>query len=370
MSISPVLDSPIRDDNATEHVAPSSTTSRRSMLKLSLAAAGAAAFAVYAPSLKASAASRDSLVLGTYCPGPSTTGVWNDTQTLVTGNQTYSGTTKQVIESKRFQGYVYLTGSNKTFNNCVFEGPMNPVHASVTAAYAGSSNNRFIDCTFKPRGRTDTTDTIIGRGFTLLRCDLSYGVDGLGATPEAGGTRCDVVVAQCWVHDLLYFSPSTTHSDNQTHNDIIQWHGGAGLTVRGNRLDGFCALDVGDANRKATYDSAGKHTGGHPFYPNPVSMSILMVNQQGSLLPSELLMEKNWIDGGSLGINMLGVPTSFPSPARSAIESNWVGYKFGYGQNYFIVGKAAQTYALTGNHRWVSGDPMDTSTSFNTRLNG
>jgi hypothetical protein len=349
--------------------------SRRTMLGIVAASVGGVAISAI-PAVGASATtvrktnSRDALVAGTYCPDATTTGRLTTDQTLVTTDQTYSGTTAAVIENQRFQGYVYLTGSNKTFKNCVFEGPLNPSHASVTATYAGSSNNLFVDCTFKPRGKTDTTDTIIGRGFTLLRCDLSYGVDGLGAAPQAGGTRCDVVVQQCWVHDLLYFSPSNTHPDNQTHNDIIQWHGGAGLTIRGNRLDGFCAPDVGDANRKATYDSNGKQTGGHPFYPNPVSMSVLMVNQQSTLLPSELVMEKNWIDGGAIGINMLGVPTAFPAPASSSITNNWAGYKFGYGQNYFIVGKAAQTYTLTGNHRWNSTNPLDTSVNFNTRLNG
>jgi hypothetical protein len=344
------------------------------MLKLAMASAGGVAIAAWSDSASPVAAhaagnSRDSLVAGTYCPTPSTTGRLTVGQSIVTSNVTYSGTAKQVIENKRFQGYVYLTGSNKTFKNCLFEGPLKPTHASVTATYAGSSKNLFVDCTFNPRGKTDTTDTIIGRGFTLLRCDLSHGVDGMGAAPAPGGKRCDVVVQECWIHDLIYFSPSRTHSDNQTHNDIIQWHGGAGLTIRGNRLDGFCALNVGDANRKATYDSKGKHTGGHPFYPNPVAMSVLMVNQQGSLLPSELLMEKNWIDGGALGINMLGVPTAFPASCHSSIRNNWAGYKFGYGKNYFIVGKPAQKYALTSNHRWNKAHPMDTSTSFNTRLN-
>lgn len=355
-----------------------SPLSRRTMLGLVAASVGGVAISAI-PAFAANAATaitpmtvtaRNALVLGSYLPDATTTGRLTTTQAVITTDTTYSGTATELIENKRFQGYVYLTGSNKTFSNCVFEGPLTPTHASVTATYAGSSNNLFIDCTFKPRARTDTTDTIIGRGFTLLRCDLSYGVDGMGAAPQAGGTRCDVVVQQSWIHDLLYFSPSTTHSDNQTHNDLIQWHGGAGLTIRGNRLDGFCALDVGDANRPATYDSTGKHTGGHPFYPNPVSMSVLMVNQKGTVLPSGLLMEKNWLDGGALGINMLGIPTAFPAPAISSIRNNWVGYKFGYGKNYFIVGKAAQTYTLTGNCRWNSADNMSTATSFNTRLDG
>jgi Predicted solute binding protein len=319
------------------------------------------------------AADRSTLVAGNYLPGSTTTGLLDASllQT-VSGNVTYSdqSSTVKVIENKRFQGYVYLTGKNYHFRNCLFEGPANATTASVIARYATSSGNVFEDSTFRPRTVTNNSANIIGRGFTLNRVDVSGGVDGVNPTPVDGGTRVDVTITGTWIHGLARFSPDANQSDNQSHSDAIQWAGGAGLTLIGNRIESLLDTTIGSKFAPATYDSAGKLTGGHPFYPNPVAMSALMVNALGNKIqPSELTMKRNWIRGGFVGINMLGVPSAWPSDDGSVIEQNWFLNDQGYGTNHRMLATSGPVLTIRDNYAWDLSNPLSKATAVSPRVN-
>lgn len=315
---------------------------------------------------------RASLVPGSYFPDASNTGVI-DTSVLqnVDANVTYSDQSSQVkvIENKRFRGYVYLTGKNYLFRNCLFEGPANPQYAAVVARYATSSGNVFEDSTFKPRGINYYNGTINGRGFTLKRVELTGAVDGANPSVADGGTRVDVTITGSWIHDLLRWSPDPTHSDNQSHSDGIQWMGGLGLTLIGNRIEGLLDTRISSWG-PATYDSAGKMTGGHPFYPNPVNGETLMVNAyQNKIQPGELTMRKNWIRGGAVGLNMLGATSAWASSDGSSIEENWFLNDQGYGKNHRMVAKASQVISTNTNYVWDLSNPMSKSTKVSIRVN-
>lgn len=325
------------------------------------------------PSVTVVPTGRSGLVAGNYLPGPGNTGLLDASllQT-VSSNVTYSDQSSavKVIENKRFQGYVYLTGKNYYFRNCLFEGPANASTASVIARYATSSGNVFEDSTFRPRTVTNNSANIIGRGFTLNRVDVSGGVDGVNPAPVDGGTRVDVTITGTWIHGLARFSPDSNQSDNQSHSDAIQWAGGAGLTLIGNRIESILDTSIGSKFAPATYDGAGKLTGGHPFYPNPVAMSALMVNALGGKIqPSELTMKRNWIRGGFVGINMLGVPSAWPTNDGSVIEQNWFLNDQGYGSNHRMLATSGPVLTIRDNYAWDLGSPLSAATAVSPRVN-
>ncbi|PFG15656.1 putative xylan-binding protein with Ca-dependent carbohydrate-binding module [Propionicimonas paludicola] len=318
------------------------------------------------------ASKRASLVPGSYFPDATNTGLI-DARVLqsVEGNVTYSdqGSQVKVIENKRFRGYVYLTGKNYLFRNCLFEGPANPQYAAVIARYATSSGNVFEDSTFKPRGINYYNGTINGRGFTLKRVELTGAVDGANPSVADGGTRVDVTITGSWIHDLLRWSPDPTHSDNQSHSDGIQWMGGLGLTLIGNRIEGLLDTSVSSWG-PATYDASGKMTGGHPFYPNPVNGETLMVNAyQNKIQPGELTMRKNWIRGGAVGLNMLGATSAWAKSDGSAIEENWFLNDQGYGKNHRMVAKSTQVISTSTNYVWDLRNPLSKATAVSIRVN-
>lgn len=78
---------------------------------------------------------------------------------------------------------------------------------------------------------------IHGHGYTLRRCDISRVVDGAGAFGDDAGTGlARVLIEDTYIHDLHCWTPDPSHSDNITHSDCIQLHGGGDVTIRRNVL--------------------------------------------------------------------------------------------------------------------------------------
>lgn len=272
---------------------------------------------------------RNALVWGAYIPNASTTGhtfgspsqTFSTTQNL---NDTGSGSPAKTFTSARFSCKSIIQGKNYIFRDCLFDGPVAGLGESmVQLRYATSENNLFEDCTFAAQTPTELVNGIQGRGFILKRCNLYCVVDGVEPAVADGGTRADVEIWQCYIHDLLRYSPSGTHSDNQTHSDAIQWMGGAGLKLRGNRIEG--KIDI----TKGTGNVAGQN-----------GTAFLMINSNIGVNPGELDMQNNWGRGGTVGVNSIGVPTAFTTDDGTIITGNrimtdqtpdanrrWVGYK-------------------------------------------
>lgn len=317
---------------------------------------------------------REVLVAGAYLPDAATTGLVAATTSTQSTNITYGDTSAapKLVENVRFECKVTVSGKHYTFRNCDFVGPVAGLTESmVQLRYATSEDNHFEDCRFRPQTPTDGVNGIQGRGFTALRCDVSGSVDGIDPAPADGGTRTDVVIQQCYIHDLLRYCPYGGQSDGQTHSDAIQWMGGLGLTLIGNRIEGLIDTSEGTGWGAATWTD-GTHTvltGGHPYYPNPVSMSALMINALGGTIqPGELVMQKNWIRGGVVGINSIGVPNAFLSADGTIIDGNHIlqdqssgsgGYRW-YGK----AGQSAIDNAITAgtNWAWNLSDPLSTAT--------
>lgn len=298
------------------------------------------------PRVRQRTASRDELVRGAYVPDATNTGhlgLGTLTNTVTT-NQTYS-TAGQLIQNTHFDGArVSLSNANITFVNCLFRGD-NSVNALVTCTNANVSNAQFIDCTFLPKFPRYETNGIGGHDFTLLRCDMSHTTDLISPnnstafTNQGAGFPIGVVVDQCYLHDLAWWTAATggvVHpSDTETHNDIIQIVGGSGLTVRGNNMDARFARQYGHwmvsnptGPEPYTTVTLGSLSDGGPFQGIPQrgitggsltsgndgngrynwdDLAGLMLNsQQGTT--SGIIFEDNFCRGGNYFINGGGNP--------------------------------------------------------------
>lgn len=284
------------------------------------------------PDLPLPATNRTQLVAGNYLPGPDTTGAltpYNELELLPPGNISLQG--GQALEGKIVQGVIYLNSANNTIRNCWVIGqpastlPGGHTSALIQGNYNTSTGNIVEDVTVRPQTPNMYVTGIMGRGLTIRRCDVSGCVDPVGVT-RGTGARADVIITGSWLHDGLYYRPcpTTIQSDGQTHSDIIQWHGGYGLTILGCRLEGFSSSP--DANRPD--DGQG---GGAPFYPKPLMLSTLMINGQSGAPTGELVCERNWLDGGFVTINARQDANCLSGGAfTSRIRFNRFGSTVGY----------------------------------------
>lgn len=331
---------------------------------------------------------RNSLVSGTFVPSAETTGAWSADADLepvdssITYDSSYNG---QLVENKLFRHMVYVTGQNIRFRNCKFIGPNSYVTAEIVHVRSNTARNiEFVDCTIKPRYVDYRVHCIAGHGMRLLRCDISGGVDGVGVVPYTGGTwsgRADVEIEASFIHDLAFSSPDPTKTDNQTHNDLIQWHGGAGLTIFGCLLLGYLMPGAGDidaAHEPTEAHRASGHGAGSHF---PVSsrsgrrraMGVLMVSP-GNGTHSSLEVRTNWIDGGYAGINFAGATSDWLEADGSIVTDNFIGLDWRHTEergafttaNSFGFYRQSATIpglSITGNHLWNPADDFDRTTS-------
>ncbi len=153
-----------------------------------------------------------------------------------------------------------------------------------------------------------------------------------------------------------------------THSDVIQWHGGANLTVDGNKFDGYLTTDFGDA-LAPDVDSSGDHISGN-HWNSLRALSCLMISSPGGYaLPSHLIFTRNWVNGGAVGINGGGSTNAFLSDDGSKITNNWFGQDWRLGPDFAILIKSNHVFEITGNHLWVANDPFNTGTDYNIRRN-
>lgn len=348
---------------------------------------------------------RDNLVPGSFFPDATNTGHITPAAqlTTVSGLQNWGAERDgQTITKVRFTDRVTLDTQNITFKDCLFEGYLanNSTGGSFTVRVTGSRcvNVRFIDCTFRPKVPDHGTHVIIGHHWTATRCQFANGVDSVSAVAYPTPTsRLDVRIEGSWLHDLAYFSPDSFHpgaTDNQTHNDNIQWGGGAGLSVVGCRIEGFANPAIGNA-LEASVDTSTNHVSGNHEYPELwVGNNLIPVYadpQNKSYMPlGELTFTDNWCAGGAIGLNMAAAYGAFPSftTGDALIARNRFGWHWKTDQNYVINKNANQNFTVRDNVRWggptpwfhgnaltgLTGnednpdvaDPWDVSTPFNT----
>lgn len=303
---------------------------------------------------------RDSLVIGNYKPDASNTGYLPGTSftSTISSNITYSSTNNgQTITNTLFTGRVTVTGQNITFRNCWFRG---------SGGVMLNCNNDTVDnllvedCTFKPQTPSSIVNGLFGRNYTAKRCDMSGSVDAFSIVGKNTSViDVNVSILGCYAHDLSYYSPDPSHSDNQTHNDIIQYHyGGSNVVIRGNNLRAFMDPSIGDASEPSV-DRDGQHISGNTYYPSLSHMAVLMLSPAAVNI-TNLTVDKNYMDGGACLINC----SSRETMSNVVISNNKWGRDMRLGETFTILVRAAQPLTITGNVY------EDTGAAYNGRKNG
>lgn len=175
---------------------------------------------------------RDTLIYGTYKPGPTTTG-YRGTLTYVGDFTTTSH--DQVVENLYISGRLLIKHHGVTVRNCYISGGTASAaienYASITAYSAQDPGTNIYDCTI--RGDVATKYSAVGvqgRDMNLYRCNISGSIDGIGAQ------YANVGIYGCWVHDLAWYVDGW-FGGTPTHNDALQVHGGDNFTVIGNLFE-------------------------------------------------------------------------------------------------------------------------------------
>jgi hypothetical protein len=288
------------------------------------------AFTGAAPIVPASG--RDSLVSETYYPSASTVGVLPDVARTTYGSTTSVtfSTPGQTVENLRFECEVSVAAADVTFKNCYFAGKAvvdaGTSRGLVNATNASVLRAKFIDCTFNPQTPSPGVTGVQGHDFHVLRCEITRVNDGV----DFFGDNC--IVEASWIHHLGYFSPSFTNSNNATHNDDCQIHGGAHHQIIGNNFEGNYAHDVGQvyagsyqvmADVLAEVDGSGNNIYGNKYYDalltDQTATSAIMFNQITSV-PYDVTIRGNLLGGGANTINM-NVDTN-PSGGIGSVTNN------------------------------------------------
>jgi hypothetical protein len=244
---------------------------------------------------------RDLLVKGVDKPDAFNTGVFPGTTFTVTSSHTpVSGTTYRNLD---IRNTVTLSAkSNVTYINCIFRGATsNPTSANalVRAWPVHGGGHKFIDCTFQAQVPHHFWNGIMGYGFTVTRCSFSDVTDGIDIFnnndgPAGSGDNSlrngpsNVVVEQSYFHDLAWFNGSidTGAGAIGSHSDCIQYQGGTGASIVGNTFTGMIGQQYGP-------NSYGTYT----------CNATLLIKPDVGLI-SGLTLDKNWIDGGSISVNI------------------------------------------------------------------
>ena len=292
--------------------------------------------AVPAPSSNACEAqkqARRALVPGSYKPSASTTGPV-PCVSLTRHNGTYTvnepGT---VVEGLDIYGNIVLgpNARNVVVRNTVVRGDAYASGKTSVITGGGGANDRLglvvEDSILDLTGRENWfVNGLEGANLTVRRTEIKRSTDGIGLVSERG----NVLVEGCWIHDGAHFTwtddtpqPKPGHKDNQTHNDGVQFHRGKNLVLRGNFIGG---------DRAAGDD-----------YRNAGVMISQAVNADPANRLDDVLIEKNWFQGGAATINMA---YSNGNDLRTVtIRDN----RFLRGPGYYILKNGAIQPSLSNN---------------------
>lgn len=185
---------------------------------------------------------------GTYKPSTATTGVPAGTiLTTYTGPTTIT-TAGTIIENKYIDRYLTINAADVVIRRCEIVGGTSWAGAHkglIDARPANVSNLLVEDCTIHQQVPNVYVNGIMGHHFTMQRCYVYHCVDGAGVYNNNTGQKSNVYVNMYanLFERFTFFSPDPDHAstDNITHNDGVQLHGGEHINIVGNFFNWFAA---------------------------------------------------------------------------------------------------------------------------------
>jgi len=292
---------------------------------------------------------RRSALVGVVKPDASTVGVYADVPRSPQSGATL--TPGLLLQNKTITGRLSppaQSGQNNppaVLRNCELLGPLT-VPASGDGILAGWGANHvpvvLEDCTIHAQALNYYRNGVMGHHITLRNCDVYDVVDGFdifNSNDPAGATG--VVVEGSWFHRSSYFDANPAGDANsQTHNDTgFQIMGGSGTRIVGNRVDGF--LGGGAVNTHGTDRS---------------NACIMIKPDVGTI--SDLVVEKNWLDGGRVPINIAqDAGSSRIIGTGIIIRDNVFGRSADAGPDYTALMPASASSVICTGNVYTDGTP-------------
>lgn len=285
--------------------------------------------------------------------------------TVVTGDVVHAAD-DAVFERTRFTGRVQVRGKRITYRSCWFNASHEVGHSLVHCLDEGCEAIVFESCLFRPSSFGETAETalgncVFGHDFTLMRCDVSGGIDAVGLYSNRRTVPArDVSILGSYLHDLTYYSPDAGHSDNQTHNDLVQIHYGCErLRVFGSNLVALLDPARGDASTPPSTGAGGEHLGGNKSYPALSAMSGFMFSPRDETAGvADVEIDRNWLGGGIVFINWPrtdGVDVRI-TRNRWGADTHLHG---GDGSPMYVLMQREQVATIEGNVIEATGAPYD-----------
>lgn len=240
---------------------------------------------------------RDALVVEVDQPTASTTGVPAGTVLVARAGDVVVSTPGATLEGMDITGRVIVRAAGVTVKSCRVRGAsaLTAQGGLIDATHTAASGLRVIDTEIRPDYPSLYTDGILGHDFLALRCNIYGCVDPVGVYNQYNPLApVNVTIQQCWLHDLAYFTPDPTHSDNITHNDGVQSQGGSGMRVVGCRID---------ANYSTTFGTGEPFPTGLTQQLSAVMLSPAASADIGTWAITGCEINGNWVYGGKIAIN-------------------------------------------------------------------
>lgn len=294
---------------------------------------------------------REALIPGDYIPNESNTGLlpgWsadNLEQVMPASSvEKYIILYPGIYENKIFWGGVRIlnnTTGSVILRNCFISG-VDPElignnYMNETYAFFCDGNNiaqwEIVDCkidafawfdsSFNPPGGARTgnmsyklrsTSGIRGGSGTVRRCEITNTQDGFSVVQYTLDETDPsyLTIEGSWIHKMIFYKGDGHSQPEGTHSDVIQFHIGRNISIRGNRLGGI-------------YDPYGYSQ--YPGYNSgdDAKNSVIMLKQEVSsdaiYKLQNIIIEKNIFEGGFFSINHAAARNN--SFETTQIKDNW-----------------------------------------------
>jgi hypothetical protein len=272
---------------------------------------------------------RAALVVGSYKPDASTTGVPSGTALTKVGSydKPYVITADNtVLDGKEIFGDVKVQAKNVVIKNSLLHcGNYKP--STNTGCIDANSANVFNltvqDSTIHPIMPSPLRDGIVGHEYKAMRNHVYGANDGMGVFNKPGGSvNANVRIEGNYIHTTVYHDAANDPgpSADGTHNDGIQVQGGTNIRIAGNTIvnDGV----LGSGSRA---DAAKPR-----LFPHGHGCTIILQNNTGAPLKNTVV-EQNWFDDG--------LASACIKPGEITFQKN----RFGQNQyNYFALPRVSK----------------------------
>lgn len=301
--------------------------------------------------LKLTREQREVLNFGDYIPNESNTGLLPDWKVdnlerviPTTPTTKYITLSSGLYENKIFWCGVQIPNDGTTkiiFRNCFFAGVDPEIignnYANGSYALYCDGNNTaqwemydckidasaWFDASLNPPGGTRagnmsfklrSTSGVRGGSGTMRRCEITNVQDGFSVVQYTlnESDASYLTLEGNWIHKMIFYKGEGHSQPEGTHSDVIQFHVGRNITIRGNRLGGISGTYGYEQN-------PGYNSG------DDAKNSVIMLKQEVSsdaiYKLQNILIEKNVFEGGFYAINHAAARNN--SFETTQIKDNW-----------------------------------------------